>query len=607
MSDFPPGNTHARWVEPGADALAGGPAGGTDSTSVALPGIARVAVLPTVVMAVLGAAAAVLLAEDNSLGMIIGVLAGGIIGIGVVLAWSATGAKDATRAVQDRINELSLLAGAEQHNARTARHQLAGVQQAHLELQQAYDAAAVWPGQFTRHIEQFAARVRDGERPANFDAPARFTDERDPLATLEQEQRTAVRAAEVAILQAAEPNVSADPVQRLQVFANLGRRLQSLVNREIQMLDELEKQIEDPETLEGIFAVDHLATRIRRQAENLGVLGGARAPRQWTKPLTMVTTLRSAMQEVEHYKRVKMVSPINGTLRGHNVTEIIHLLAELIENATAFSDPDTTVMLSAQSVTAGLAIEVEDRGLGIKADDLERINDLLSGPEVSDVGVLLSDGRQIGLWVVAQLARRNDVKVRLARNIFGGVTAAVVVPHSLLGDATDEAAITAGTHRELVTAGAAPAPELATTSRQAGAHRVYSLAGSTSDSVMLPPVPDLPSTISAPPVPEPADLDAFRWPGSAGELPAVEPIPAISAPDPAPVEEERPPLPKRQPGSNHLAYELRNPPPPGMAAAAPSAGEHNHSATAAFRSGIRAGSEDDRSEKNHTGESTHHD
>ncbi|HEY3754394.1 MAG TPA: ATP-binding protein [Pseudonocardiaceae bacterium] len=603
MSDFPPGNTHARWVEPGAEPSAGV----ADTTSAAQPSIARVAVLPTVVMAVLGAAAAVLLAKDHSTGMIVGVLVGGIVGAGIVLAWSATGAKDAARAVQDRINELSLVAGAEQHSARSARQQLIGVQQAHMELQQAYENASSWPARFTYHIEQFAARVRDGERPA----VSELTDESG--SQVDRDYRAAVHAAEFAIVQSAEPNVTADPMQRLQVFANLGRRLQSLVNREIQMLDELEKQIEDPETLEGIFAVDHLATRIRRQAENLGVLGGARAPRQWTKPLTMVTTLRSAMQEVEHYKRVKMVSPINGTLRGHNVTEIIHLLAELIENATAFSGPETTVMLSAQNVTAGLAIEVEDRGLGIKADDLDRINDLLSGPEISDVGVLLSDGRQIGLWVVAQLARRNDVQVRLARNIFGGVTAAVVVPHSLLGDDTDDAALAQGTHRELVTAGAAPAQEL--TAPRHGAHRVYSLAGNTSDSLVVPAVPD--EQIAPDVEPHVAELDPFRWPGSAGELPSVEPTPVVSTPDPAPpevpIEQDRPPLPKRQPGTNHLAYELRTPPPP-VATATPSAGEHNPSATAAFRSGIRAGSEENgepvvplTTRLSPQGESTHHD
>jgi len=566
MSDFPPGNKHARWAEPAA--------GPVTDPGVQLPGLARVAVFPAAAMAVVGALAAVLVARNHSVGMIIGVAVGGVVLGGLILGWAASGARDAARAIHGRVSELAVASNEAQGAAGALRHQFVGLQQLHAELQQAYEAAISWPAQFCYHIEQFASRVRNGERPSTHGAPGGFADDRDPLARLDREHRAALLAAESAVLRAAEPDIEtdADPVQRLQVFANLGRRLQSLVNREIQMLDELEKQIEDPEILEGIFAVDHLATRIRRQAENLGVLGGARAPRQWTKPLTMVTTLRSAMQEVEHYKRVKMVSPINGTLRGHNVTEIIHLLAELIENATAFSDPDTTVMLSAQNVTAGLAIEVEDRGLGIKPEDLDRINDLLAGPEIADAGVLLSDGRQIGLWVVAQLARRNDVKVRLARNIFGGTTAAVVVPHGLLGDGSDNG-LGHEARRELVVAGTAPAQEWGS-----GAHHLYSLTEDSGQHV-LPPMPD---EYAALPMP---DLDAHRWPDNAGELAVPDDDVPVVPPS------ERPPLPKRQPGTNHLALELRNPPPtvpPTTRLAA--AGEHNSSAAAAFRSGIRAGS-----------------
>jgi signal transduction histidine kinase len=508
-------------------------------------------------MAVLGAAAAVLLVMNHSTPMIIGVMVGGVLGAGLILWWAGSRAVAATRTVRNQVGTLILAANDARRAAGTMHHQLAGFQQLYGELQRAYETSLAWSAQFCHHIDEFAVRVRCGERPAVFEAPTGPADDRDLLARLDRAQRAARSAAESAVVRAAEPDTdSGDPAQRLQVFANLGRRLQSLVNREIQMLDELENQIEDPEILEGIFAVDHLATRIRRQTENLGVLGGARAPRQWTKPLTMVTTLRSAMQEVEYYKRVKMVSPITGTLRGHNVTEIIHLLAELIENATAFSDPDTTVMLSAQSVTAGLAIEVEDRGLGIRAEDLERFNNLLAGPEISDVGPLLSDGRQIGLWVVAQLARRNDVKVRLARNIFGGTTAAVVVPHGLLGDGDDGAnnanngnnTATQQTHLERVLAVTAP--------------RAY-----------------------APTYQGPDD-----YPTAEPETETPAAIPAATE-APAQLDHDRPPLPKRRPGANHLAVELRHPA-PATPPVTRLAGEHNSGAAAAFRSGIRAGSEE---------------
>ena len=125
--------------------------------------------------------------------------------------------------------------------------------------------------------------------------------------------------------------------QKVEVFVNLARRLQSLVHREIQLLDELENEVEDPDLLKGLFHVDHLATRIRRHAENLAVLGGAVSRRQWSRPVTVTEVLRSAIAEVEQYPRVKLVPPVDGTLRGHAVADVIHLLAELVENATVFS------------------------------------------------------------------------------------------------------------------------------------------------------------------------------------------------------------------------------------------------------------------------------
>src|SRR5262249_21702169 len=159
---------------------------------------------------------------------------------------------------------------------------------------------------------------------------------------------------------------------------NLARRLQSLVHREIQLLDELENDVEDPELLKGLFHVDHLATRIRRHAENLAVLGGAVSRRQWSSPVTVTEVVRSAVAEVEQYPRVALVPPVGGTLRGHAVADVIHLLAELVENATLFSAPQTHVLLRTQRVTAGLAIEVEDRGLGMPQDEQKRMNTLLA-------------------------------------------------------------------------------------------------------------------------------------------------------------------------------------------------------------------------------------
>ncbi|MGW2620864.1 ATP-binding protein, partial [Streptomyces sp. NPDC001500] len=241
-------------------------------------------------------------------------------------------------------------------------------------------------------------------------------------------------AAVAAVVRAAQLSSQTGSEQKLEVFVNLARRLQSLVHREISILDELENEIEDPDLLKGLFHVDHLATRIRRHAENLAVLGGAVSRRQWSNPVSMTEVLRSAIAEVEQYSRVKLVPPVDGELRGHAVADVIHLLAELVENATVFSAPHTQVLLRANLVTSGLAVEVEDRGLGMPAEETGRMNALLADPDQVNVGRLLADGR-IGLFVVSQLARRHGIRVRLQSNIYGGIQAVLVVPQALLGSA----------------------------------------------------------------------------------------------------------------------------------------------------------------------------
>lgn len=242
-----------------------------------------------------------------------------------------------------------------------------------------------------------------------------------------------------AVVQASQLSSQAGSEQKVEVFVNLARRLQSLVHREISILDELEHEIEDPDLLKGLFHVDHLATRIRRHAENLAVLGGAVSRRQWSNPVSMTEVLRSAIAEVEQYSRVKLVPPIDGTLRGHAVADVIHLLAELVENATLFSAPHTQVLLRANLVTSGLAVEVEDRGLGMPVGEQQKMNALLADPDQVNVASLLQDGR-IGLFVVSQLARRHGIHVRLQTNIYGGVQAVLVVPQGLLGTDTGSGA-----------------------------------------------------------------------------------------------------------------------------------------------------------------------
>ncbi|HVK20503.1 MAG TPA: ATP-binding protein [Actinokineospora sp.] len=225
-----------------------------------------------------------------------------------------------------------------------------------------------------------------------------------------------------------------DPAQRREVFVKLARRLQSLINRSIQRIDQLEQENEDPVLLDGLYEIDHLFTLARRQGENLAVLGGEPPQRRSNRPVSVYAVLLAAVSEAEHYRQIAIVPVDDVEIHGHAVAEVIHLLAELLENATRFTSPDgPKVEVRAHKVTAGLAIEVQDRGLGMSYEDLERINKLLEGNTRIDVSELLHDGR-IGLAVVRELARRHGIKVRLQSNIFGGIAAAVVVPPHLLSE-----------------------------------------------------------------------------------------------------------------------------------------------------------------------------
>jgi signal transduction histidine kinase len=247
-----------------------------------------------------------------------------------------------------------------------------------------------------------------------------------------QGQLAALRsAAAVAQSRPGDPGEAQDR-RIVEVFVNMARRLQSLLHRSIGALDVLEAQTEDPDLLRRLFEVDHFATRMRRYTESLAVLGGAVTRRQWTRPVTVQDVLRAAIAEVEQYARVKIVPPVPGTLQPGAVADVIHLIAELIDNATKFSAPGTQPVLRAEQVTAGLVIEVEDRGLGIDAAEQQKLNEMFADPGSGglEISRLLRDGR-IGLYVVAALARRHGIHVQLRRNIFGGTQAIVVLPPRL--------------------------------------------------------------------------------------------------------------------------------------------------------------------------------
>jgi signal transduction histidine kinase len=219
------------------------------------------------------------------------------------------------------------------------------------------------------------------------------------------------------------------------LFLNLARRSQTLVGRQLQMIDELERNERDPDVLDRLFQLDHLATRMRRNAEDLIVLSGAQPPRRWSHPVPLVEVVHGAIGEVEDYTRVELLPLADLGVAGQAVSDIVHLLAELIENATAFSHPETKVTVAGEPTADGYVLEIEDRGIGMNDEELTVANQRLERPPSIDLGL----SRRLGLYVVAKLAARHGIKVQLRHSWCGGLTALVKLPQALLL-AADEAA-----------------------------------------------------------------------------------------------------------------------------------------------------------------------
>ncbi|MBQ1076303.1 nitrate- and nitrite sensing domain-containing protein [Micromonospora sp. C31] len=213
------------------------------------------------------------------------------------------------------------------------------------------------------------------------------------------------------------------------MFVNLARRSQILVDRLIGHLDRLERGEEDPDRLAELFQLDHLATRMRRNDENLLVLAGADSTRVQREPAALIDVLRAAQSEVEHYTRIEFgVIDRDIEVAAHAVNDLVHLVAELFDNATAFSPPDSHVMVEARRVGDRASLYVEDRGIGISPDQLHDLNERLATPPQVDVAV----SRMMGLVVVARLASRHGVKVELRPGTDRGTVAEVVMPTSVL-------------------------------------------------------------------------------------------------------------------------------------------------------------------------------
>ncbi|HEX8134241.1 MAG TPA: ATP-binding protein, partial [Actinomycetes bacterium] len=212
------------------------------------------------------------------------------------------------------------------------------------------------------------------------------------------------------------------------MFLNLARRSQSLIDRQLELIDDLERTEADPDALENLFKLDHLATRMRRNSEDLIVLSGAEPARRWTQPVPLVDVVRAALAEIEDYNRVELLPIDDVGVAGQAVADVVHLLAELIENATSFSPPGTKVQVAGQQVSNGYVLEIEDRGLGMSDEELVEANERLANPPVVDFAL----SRMLGLYVVARLAQRYRIKVQLRHSWYGGITALVLLPPSVV-------------------------------------------------------------------------------------------------------------------------------------------------------------------------------
>ncbi|EDY58847.1 membrane protein [Streptomyces sviceus ATCC 29083] len=251
--------------------------------------------------------------------------------------------------------------------------------------------------------------------------PITTTDEIGEVArAFDHVHREAVRlAAEQALLRA---NINT-------IFSNLARRNQSLIERQLALITSLEGKEADPDQLENLFKLDHLATRVRRNGENLLVLGGETPAQQWDQPLPLVDVIRAAASEVEQYERVELSGVPEAEIHGRAVTDLVHLLAELLENATTFSPPQSWVRVTAARLPDGrIMVEIHDRGIGLPPEELADINHHLAEPPTVDAAI----SQRMGLYVVGRLADRHGIRVQLRPSEEGqGTTALAMLPDTI--------------------------------------------------------------------------------------------------------------------------------------------------------------------------------
>ncbi|WP_307849763.1 nitrate- and nitrite sensing domain-containing protein [Qaidamihabitans albus] len=335
------------------------------------------------------------------------------------------------------------------------------------------------------------------------------------------------------------------------VFLGIAHRNQGLVHRQLQILDRMESREENPTQLEGLYQLDHLATRARRTTENLIILGGKQPGRRWRKPVWLMDVLRAAVSETEHFSRVEIESVPKVAVTGSAVADTIHLIAELVDNATAFSPPGSPVHMVSTLVARGVVVDVADQGLGMTEEVREWANKMMAEPPEFDAMALRADS-SLGLFVVARLAARLGVKVMFDSSRYGGTRATVLIPTENLAadDQSDDG--TGGN-------GAGGTAEITTN----GSSEARQSAGPPEgNGVEQPSEPRVPEPISSKTVTS-SETDA---PGQEGEPAAARPFQAPAAPaaraEPPQLParpKPRAPLPQRQPQEN-LVAQLRDDP-----------------------------------------------
>jgi HAMP domain-containing protein len=212
------------------------------------------------------------------------------------------------------------------------------------------------------------------------------------------------------------------------MFLNLARRSQSLIERQLEVIDELEASGSGADTRAGLRELDHLATRMRRNAENLIILSGSEPARRWRGPIDLTEVVQASVGEVKEHTRVEVLRLDQVQLAGHAAADVMHLLAELIENAVTFSAPGTKALVAGQPLPAGYLLEIEDQGLGMTDEQMVRVNQRLAKPPDIDFAL----AQMLGFFVVTQLAAKHAIRVQLRHSWYGGITALVLLPRQLL-------------------------------------------------------------------------------------------------------------------------------------------------------------------------------